>query len=144
MTGYSTLNPVTNTLILDVANLTGFGSGKILIHGYEVYNFARTVGSDTSTTTPSSFNEFKKFAGFMGFVTNKLTGKPLANIKVVIYDPAGKVLATVYTDADGYYMFAYKHTAKSATYTVKVPAYGKVTSITVKANGLAAIDYEMP
>ena len=57
-------------------NQTGFGSGPVTIHGYEVYNFARTVGGDTSTTTPSSYNEFKKFAGFLGFVTDKVTGQP--------------------------------------------------------------------
>ena len=41
-------------------------------------------------------------------------------------------------------MYAYKHTAKSATYTVKVPAYSKSTAITVKANGFAGIDFEVP
>lgn len=40
----------------------------------------------------------------MGFVTNKLTGDGMSNVKVVIYDPTNKVLATVYTDVDGYYM----------------------------------------
>jgi hypothetical protein len=144
MPGTYTLNPVTNTSVADVLNQTGFGSGPVTIHGYEVYNFARTVGSDTSTTTPSSFNEFKKFAGFMGFVTSKSTGNAVTNAKVVIYNPYGKVLATVYTDADGYYMYAYKHTAKSATYTVKLPVWAKSVAITVKANGLAAIDFETP
>ena len=51
-------------------NQAGFGSGPVTIHGYEVYHFARTVGGDTATTDPSSYNEIKKFAGFLGFVIN--------------------------------------------------------------------------
>ncbi len=141
--GTSTLNPVSKLSIADVLNQTGFGSGPVTIHGYEVYNFARTVGSDTATTKPSSYNEFKKFAGFLGFLTDKSTGKPVANGKITIYDPTNKLLTTQYTDADGYYMYAYKHTAKAATYTIKAPAYGKSTAVTVKANGFAAVDYEV-
>ena len=141
--GTSTLNPVSNLSIADVLNQTGFGSGAVTIHGYEVYNFARTVGGDTATTKPSSYNEFKKFAGFLGFVTDKVTGKPIANGKITIYDPSNKLLTTQYTDADGYYMYAYKHTSKAATYTIKAPAYGKSTAVTVKANGFAAVDFEV-
>jgi hypothetical protein len=144
MPGTSTLNPVTNTSIADLLNQTGFGSGPVTIHGYEEYDFARTVGSDTSTTKPSSFNEIKKFAGFLGFVVDKVTGKPVSNAKVAIYNPTGGVLTTQYTDEDGYYMYAYKHTAKAATYTVKLPGWAKSTSITVKANGFAPINFEVP
>jgi len=68
----------------------------------------------------------------------------MEKVKVVIYNSKNAVLATVYTDADGYYMYAYKHTAKSATYTVKLPAHGKSTPVTVKANGFAAVDFEVP
>jgi hypothetical protein len=63
---------------------------------------------------------------------------------VVIYNPSNQVLTTQYTDADGYYMYAYKHTAKSATYTVNLPGWAKSTSITVKANGFAPVDFEVP
>jgi hypothetical protein len=142
--GTSTNNPVNGALIPDMANQTGFGDGPVIIHGYEDYDFARTVGSDTATTNPSSFNEIKKFAGFLGFVTNKVTGDPEDNVKVVVYNPKNAVLTTLYTDQDGYYMFPYKHTAKAATYTLKLPAYNKSQAITVKANGFAAIDFELP
>ena len=40
-------------------------------------------------------------------------------------------------------MYAYKHTAKAATYTVKVPAYSKSTAVTVKANGFAAVNFDV-
>ncbi len=42
--GTSTLNPVSGTNIADVTNQTGFGSGPVTIHGYEVYNFAAHRG----------------------------------------------------------------------------------------------------
>ena len=144
LTGTYTVNPVNSASIADVNNLAGFGSGSVTIRGYEVYDFARTVGGDTSTSTPSSYNEIKKFAGFLGFVINKVTGDPEENVKVVIYNPKNATLATLYTDQDGYYMYAYKHTAKAATYTLKLPAYNKSQAITVKANGFAAVDFELP
>jgi hypothetical protein len=142
--GTATMNPVTGVAVADELHQTGFGSGSVMIHGYEVYNFARTVGSDTSTTNPSSYNEFKKFAGFLGFVIDSRTEQPVSNVKVTIYDPNKRLMTTLYTDADGYYMYPYKHTAKSATYTVKLPTYSKATPITVKANGFAPVDFEVP
>jgi len=142
--GTSTLNPVSGLSILDMFNQIGFGSGAVTIHGYEVYNFSRTVGGDTASSTPSSFNEIKKFAGFLGFVTDKLTGDPVKGKKVVIKSPTGSILSTLYTDADGYYMLEYKHRAKSATYTVQLPDYGKSVAVTVKANGFVPLDFEVP
>jgi hypothetical protein len=120
----------------------GSGTGPLTIHGYEVYDFSRTVGEDTIASSSSSYNEVKKFAGFLGFVDDS-DGDPLEGVKVVIYNPKGQVLATLYTDADGYYMYAYKHTSKSATYTVKLPGYAKSVSVLVKANGFAAVDFEI-
>jgi hypothetical protein len=66
------------------------------------------------------------------------------NTLVEIYSPKGAKLVTLYTDEDGYYMFLYKHTAKAATYTIKLPNYGRTVSITVKANGFAAVDFNLP
>ena len=71
-------------------------------------------------------------------------GDPVINAQVLIYDPLGKVLARVHTDADGYYIYDYKHTAKPATYKVTLPGWAKSVSVTVKANGLAAVNFEVP
>jgi uncharacterized repeat protein (TIGR01451 family) len=138
-TGTTTVNPETGAKIADVSN------GTITIHGYEEYDFSREVDGDIFETTPASYNEFKKFAGFAGFVTETVAndGDPVEGVKVVIYDPKGKLLTTIYTDADGYYMYPHKHTAKAATYTVKLPDYGKSTAVTIKANGFAAVDFEI-
>jgi hypothetical protein len=140
-TGILTNNPVTNTSLPDMRN--GSGTGPLTIHGYEVYSFSRKVGDAMVASSCSSYNEVKKFAGFLGFVDDT-EGDPVEGARVVIYNPKGQVLATLYTDADGYYMYAYKHTAKSATYTVKLPGYAKSVSILVKPNGFAAVDFEIP
>jgi hypothetical protein len=143
-TGTFTTNPVTGASIADVMNQTGFGSGSVTKHGYEVFTFSRTVGGDAVTSTPSSYNEFKKFAGFLGFVIDTASENPVVGKTVQIYSPTKALLTTLTTDADGYYMFPYKHTAKSATYTVKLPQYNKSVSITVKANGFAAVNFDVP
>lgn len=62
----------------------------------------------------------------------------------MIYQPHGKtILTTLYTDADGYYMFAYKHTSRSGAFYVEAPAYGLTRAISVKANGFAGVYFDM-
>jgi 5-hydroxyisourate hydrolase-like protein (transthyretin family) len=68
-------------------------------------------------------------------------GNPRANVKVQIYGPDGRLLATVYTDVDGYYSYAYKATGKAATYTLKLPSYNQTKSVTVKANSLVEVNF---
>ena len=63
---------------------------------------------------------------------------------VQIYDPDGKLLAAVYTDEDGWYMYNYKHTRKAATFTMKLPDYNKQQSVTLKANSLAVVNFVVP
>ena len=75
-TGTTTQNPVTGKWVADVrlpAAPGNNGNGPVTIHGYEVYSFARTVGGDTSTTTPSSYNELKKTVGALGWVTDAIS-----------------------------------------------------------------------
>jgi hypothetical protein len=52
----------------------------------------------------------------------------------------------VYTDADGYYMYPYKHKARSATYYVDLgaPWVAEEVAVVVKANGFAAVNFELP
>jgi 5-hydroxyisourate hydrolase-like protein (transthyretin family) len=97
------------------------------------------------TSTPHSVNEFKKFAGFMGFVT--VGGNPAAGLQVRILKPDGSTLTTVTTDADGFYFYAYQHKSKSATYKVRLLAYYPTTpevAVTVKANGFAVVNFTVP
>lgn len=139
-TGTFTINPVNDTLIGDMI----FGNNGPTILGVQPYTFSRAVGADLVTTDPASYNEIKKFAGFLGFVSDLSEEAPVPNTKVEIYDPKGVKLTTLYTDEDGYYMFLYKHTAKAATYTIKLPNYGRTVSVLVKSNGFAAVDFDLP
>ena len=140
-TGTSTENPVTGLFLPDMRN--GLGSGPVTIHGLEAYHFEYTVGGDTAFTNPASINEVKKFAGFMGFVTNAANGNPMKNVKIQIRNPLGLTLATLYTDSDGYYMLAYKHKARSATYTIRLPEYDLIRAVTIKANGFSVVNFEV-
>lgn len=139
-TGTFTINPVTGASIGDMI----FNNTGPTILGVQHYIFSRAVGADLVTTDPASYNEIKKFAGFLGFVSDLSEEAPVPNALVEIYNPKGAKLATLYTDEDGYYMFLYKHTAKAATYTVKLPNHGRTVSVTVKANGFAAVDFDLP
>jgi hypothetical protein len=128
---------------LDARQGTG-GSAPTILNG-QTYDFSFNDGSNTFTSTPTSVNEFKRFAGFMGFVTST-SAASVQNIEVLIKKPDGSNLATVYTDADGFYFYAYKHKAKSATYTIWLPGYPSVPfqPVIVKANGFAVVNFTVP
>jgi hypothetical protein len=72
------------------------------------------------------------------------------NAKVQIYDSSNKLLATVYTDEDGWYMWQYKWTGKAAAFTVKMtpPTPYKQTvlsqTVTLKANGYLVVSFAVP
>jgi len=61
---------------------------------------------------------------------------------VQFYGPAGDLIATTTTDADGFFSFPYKHSGKAATYTVKVQAYKLQSAVTLKANGYALVVFD--
>ena len=91
----------------------------------------------------SNMNVFKHDPGIGGLVLD-VNGNPLKGIKVQIYDPTGKLLATVYTDEDGWYMYNYKHTGKAATYTIELPDYSLQQSVTLKANSFVVVNFQIP
>jgi len=69
---------------------------------------------------------------------------PVANVQIKIYDSKNKLLGTVYSDVDGWYMWTYKYTGKPATFVVKAPAYGLSKSVTLKSNGFLVVDFTLP
>jgi hypothetical protein len=145
--------PVDTSSRYDANNAAGFGSGPFTILGYQPYSFSRTVGSDSAVANPYSFNEFKKFAGFMGWVTEIKAngGDPILGAKIEIYDPRNLKIGTVFTDADGFWSFPYKHTSRSATYSIRliagsiegIPYLGMNKSVTIKANGFGVVSFEL-
>ena len=99
------------------------------------YVFSDSTGNDTV----QSENTFKRDPGIGGLVVQSSTTNPLPNVKVQIYDSSNKLLATVYTDQDGWYMWQYKYTGKAATFTVKLPNYNLVQNVTLKSNGFVLV-----
>jgi len=104
------------------------------------YLFSDSTGNDTV----QSENTFKRDPGIGGLVVQSSTTNPLPNVKVQIYDSSNKVLATVYTDQDGWYMWQYKYTGKAATFTVNLPVYNLAQAVTLKSNGFLVVNVTLP
>jgi hypothetical protein len=52
---------------------------------------------------------------------------------------------TVYTDADGWYVWTYKYTGKATTFTLKLRApYNLSQSVTIKSNGFVIVNFTVP
>jgi hypothetical protein len=123
-------------------------TNPLTISGYKTYPFS------FGTTTPAfnvnglieSSNVFKKNPGIGGLVTQTGTGTPVAGATVQIFqgtNATGTPLATVTTDADGWYMWSYKYTGKATSFTVKLlstPAVPTQT-VTLKSNGYLSVNF---
>ncbi len=100
-------------------------------------------GPFSDSDTIYNVNVFKCDPGFAGIVTDAI-GNPIKGVKVQIYGPDDKLIATVYTDQDGWYMYNYKHTGKAATFTIKLPDYNQQKSVTLKANSFVVVNFTIP
>jgi len=101
------------------------------------------VGGDmTDTQTIENENVFEHDPGFAGLITLTGSGNPVPGQLVTIYSSTGSLLATVTTDEDGFYFYGYKHKGKANTYTVE--ACGIKNVVTVKANGLVEVNFQIP
>jgi hypothetical protein len=100
----------------------------------------------TDSATVYSHNVFKRDPGIGGFVQKDGTFEPVPGVAVQIYNASNALVATVYTNGDGYFMWQYKHTGKAAIYTVKLPGYPTVLAqtVTLKANGFAVVTITVP
>ena len=115
-----------------------------VIAPFEDYTFSFSDADTTSDdATVESFNVFKKNPGVGGLVSLAANGDPIVGAKADIYNGTKKV-ATAYSDADGWYMWAYKYTGKAASFTVKLPAYALQQSATLKSNGFVAFNFAVP
>jgi hypothetical protein len=88
-------------------------------------------------------NVFKHDPGIAGLITNKVTLDGIADVKVEIYNPKKVLIGTVYTDSDGYYSFVWKHTGKSAYYTVMLPEQKLSKNVLVKANTFVYVNFQI-
>ncbi len=119
-------------------------SPDIAIPNQQAYTF---IDNLEMTHTINSLNGFKKNPGIGGPAASGSTLNPVANTRMDIYDSNMKLLATVYTDEDGWYMWSYKYTGKATTFYVKATAqgYSKTQPVTLKANGFGVVNFlDMP
>jgi hypothetical protein len=84
---------------------------------------------------------FKRDPSFTSIVTDS-TSTPVKGIKVEIYGPDGKLLATVHIDEDGFY-FYYEYKGKAGAFATKLLTYNKQPTITLKANGFAVVNFSI-
>jgi hypothetical protein len=113
----------------------------IRIPDKETYVFIDTIpGGDVV----QSENVFKRDPGIAGLVHQIGTDEPVVDVKAQIYDTSNKLVATVYTDQDGWYMWQFKYTGKATTFTVKLPAYGLAQVVTLKSNGFVTASFNVP
>jgi hypothetical protein len=110
-------------------------------HGSYDFSFSNT---SSGTVTVENENVVKNDPGIAGLVTQQGSGDPVANVMVQIYDSKGKKLATVYTDADGWYQWTYKYTGKPATFWVNLPGYALQQSVTLKSNAYVIVNFMVP
>jgi hypothetical protein len=115
--------------------------GSPTINDKRTYAFSDSAGG---SATGSSENVFKRDPGIGGLVLKSVTGDPLANVTVRVYDGSGKLLGTVVTDQDGWYAWTCKFSGKTVTYTVKLPAYNLAQTVTTKSNTLVVVSFTVP
>lgn len=113
------------------------------IDNHAPYTFSFS-NADTGSVTVENENVVKNDPGIAGLVTQQDSADPVANVKVEVYDSKGRKLATVYTDADGWYQWTFKYAGKPATFVVKLPAYGLQQSVTLKSNGYVVLNFTVP
>lgn len=123
-----------NALIdLDAVNLED-------ILDMQSYYFSVSGAMDHETEVMNR-NEFKKFRGIIGFVTDSL-GDPIVGVTVTISGEAiGEVVFT--TDGDGFYGYSYFHLGKPATYTITFSTVPEKTyEIVLKAGRFAVVSHQ--
>ena len=124
-----------------INNAAQNSGGLPTIPDFQSYAFSFTDGISDSATVQST-NVFKRDPGVAGLILNS-AGDPVPNVQVQIY-LNGKLLRTVDTDEDGWYMWQYKYTGKPATFTVKLPTYSLAQSGTLKSNGFVVVSFTVP
>ena len=116
-----------------------FSPSTIFIPNLHNYVFSDSEGG---STTIQNFNVFKHDPGFAGMVLDA-SGNAVSGVMVKIYKPDRKVLATVYTDEDGWYMYQYKHTGKAMIYSIELPGYNQIKTVSLKSNQLVTVDFQI-
>jgi hypothetical protein len=113
------------------------------IDNHAPYTFSFSNGESGSATVENE-NVVKNDPGIAGLVTSAATGDPVAGAMVEIYNSSGRKLVTMYSDADGWYQWTYKHTGKAAAFVVRLPAYNLQQTVTLKSNSYVIVNFTAP
>ncbi len=120
----------------------------VVIEDHTTYLFLATAGS-TALTGDSiiNVNDFKKLAGIGGFVWDEVND-PVVGAEVRLTIPASvrypQPFVSAITDEDGWYMIAYKHRGKAATFQMEVRLAGSVVAsdqVRLGANSYAEVSF---
>jgi uncharacterized repeat protein (TIGR01451 family) len=105
------------------------------------YTFKASATGFYTSDTVQNDNVFKHDPGFAGLVQKD--GEGVAGVAVDICDADGNLIATVYTDEDGWYSYYYRHRGKEATYIIKLPSYNLAESVQLKANKYKIVNFDV-
>jgi hypothetical protein len=101
-------------------------------------------GQVEDSDTVENRNEFKKFRGIVGFLTEADGVTPLVGVSVVITRD-GDIVFEGITDDDGFYGWNYFHKGKPATYIVTFDiATNPFGEVVLKAGHFAEVSYPTP
>ncbi|MFT3892848.1 MAG: hypothetical protein QM730_14545 [Anaerolineales bacterium] len=98
---------------------------KVNIVNNTAHTFTSSIPNSTDTIYNSnSFKSVKGFGGLVMIKTKVVDGvnvfEGLKNAKIELRNATGKLIETMYTDENGWYLSTYIPTGKSATFTVKL------------------------
>jgi len=136
-------------------NATDPLSGKIWIpqlftHVFQLFSGWISEGGAVLLGDPSiqNDNDFKKNPGVAGVITG-VADAPIVG-QTVVLKLGSVIVGTTTSDSDGYYQIAYKHSGKTANYTVQLvapfvaPAVATSKPVTLKSNGFVVVNFQFP
>jgi len=121
---------------------------NVLIPNYDNYWFA-VSGAQSDITSIQSDNVFKRIPGVAGLVRDSAASDPVPGAVVTLVNARRVRVGSGVTDEDGFYLIAYKHTGKAATYYVSIvtpppESYRATITTTLKANAMVQVDFWVP
>ena len=115
-------------------------TGTTIIPNHQCYTFHAENSVPLADDTVCSINSFKKNPG-VGGLNQTLTEEPVPGAKMELRTLKGQLVTTQTTDEDGWYFLNYKHTGKASDYIVVSVPTGVRKQVTLKANGMAQVDF---
>lgn len=106
------------------------------------YHEFSVAGAVDGTVEIQNRNEFKKFRGIVGFLTDA-GSSPISGVSVTITGPSiDSSSMPLTTDEDGFYGYSFFHKGKPATYMVEFEEHGQ-TTVEMKAGRFAEASFQV-